>query len=238
MSPASGTRGPALPPAQWEDLVERTVALPGRDVVLLHPRDSVDLLDEDAFEREEFLPYWAELWPSAIALARAVVPAPPASPAPPLPVAGRRVLELGCGLGLPSIAAALAGAEVLATDWSPDAVAFVAENARRNGAALDTLVSDWADPETLPALGPWDLVLASDCLYERRNIDQLLVLIPELVGDGGELWLSDPGRPQTDRFLTAFERDWERRSERVRDPEVSLHRLRRRPRAGKMLRED
>jgi len=225
VTPAVGITGPALPPAQWPDLVEQTITLPGRDVAVLHPRDSLDLLDEEANECDEFLPYWAELWPSGIALARAVAP---------LPLAGRRVLELGCGLGLPSIAAALAGAVVLATDWSPDAVAFVAENARRNGAMLSTLVSDWADSETLPPLGPWDLVLAADCLYEPRNIDQLLALFPQLVGGGGELWLSDPGRAPTDRFLTEVERDWERRSERVRDPEVSLHRLRRRERAGIM----
>lgn len=218
MTPAART---ALPPAEWPDLVEQTVALPGRELIILHPRDSLDLLDEEAFEREEFLPYWAEVWPSGIALARAVSAAV---------AAGARVLELGCGLGLPSLAAALAGAEVLATDWSPDALAFVEENARRNGAALETLAVDWADPSALHPLGPWDLVLASDCLYEPRNIEQLLALFPSLVGEGGEIWLSDPGRAPTDRFLTGADADWERRSERVRDPEVSLHRLRRRQR--------
>ena len=92
-----------------EDLVEHVVALPGRELALLAPRDRDALLTEEAFEHEEFLPYWAELWPSALALARVVARRP---------LTGRRVIELGCGLGLPSITAALAGGRVLATDWS------------------------------------------------------------------------------------------------------------------------
>jgi hypothetical protein len=64
---------------------------------------------------EEYPPYWAQLWPSSVALARAVAIAKPA---------GARVLELRCGLGLPSIAAALSGAHVLATDRSTDALGF------------------------------------------------------------------------------------------------------------------
>ena len=59
------------------------------------------------------MPYWAELWPSGLALADYVAT---------LDLAGRRVLELGCGLALPSFAAALGGADVLATDWAPEAL--------------------------------------------------------------------------------------------------------------------
>src|SRR5919199_3627461 len=118
------TRGGAdamawIQPLQMDELVEEVVAVHGRDVRLLRPRDSEALLDEAAFEREEFLPYWAELWPSALALARAVAARS---------IGGRRVVELGCGLGLPSIAAALQGARVLATDWSTAAVRMAAEN--------------------------------------------------------------------------------------------------------------
>ena len=76
------------------------VALAGRELAVLRPRDSEALLDEEAFEREEFLPYWAELWPSGLALARHLAS---------LPLRGRAVLELGCGLALPSLAAALGG---------------------------------------------------------------------------------------------------------------------------------
>ena len=90
-----------------DDLVEHVVALPGRELGLLAPRDGDALLSQEAFERDEFLPYWAELWPSALALARVVARRP---------LTGRRVIELGCGLGLPALAAALAGGRVLATD--------------------------------------------------------------------------------------------------------------------------
>ncbi|MDX6584220.1 MAG: hypothetical protein QOI10_3404, partial [Solirubrobacterales bacterium] len=54
-----------------DDLVEEVVGVNGRDLRVLRPRDSEALLDEDAFDHEQFLPYWAELWPSGVALARA-----------------------------------------------------------------------------------------------------------------------------------------------------------------------
>src|SRR5215218_11367546 len=98
-------------------LVEQVVALCERELLILAPRDPEALLSDEAFAVDEFVPYWAELWPSAVALARVVARRP---------LTGRRVLELGCGLGLPAIAAALGGGRVLATDWSPDAVVITA----------------------------------------------------------------------------------------------------------------
>jgi predicted nicotinamide N-methyase len=199
------------------DLVEEVVPIGGRDLRLLRPRDAEALLDEEAFEREEFLPYWAELWPSSLALARAIAGRA---------LRGARTLELGCGLGLPSIAAALAGGRVLATDWSAEAVAMTAANAERNAAELETLVCSWTAPEPLLARAPWDLVLASDVLYEARNGDVLLELLPRL---GPEVWLADPGRKPAGRFLEAARRDWEIRSRPA--PELyqgAVHRLRRR----------
>jgi predicted nicotinamide N-methyase len=175
-----------------EDLVEDVVAIAGRDLALLRPRDAEALLDEEAFEHEEFLPYWADLWPSALALARAIGTRA---------LHGARTLELGCGLGLPSLAAALAGGRVLATDWSADAVAMTARNAERNGIALDTLACSWNEPEPLLERGPWDVVLASDVLYEARNGEALLPLLPRLLAPRGEVWLADPGRPAAEGFL-------------------------------------
>jgi predicted nicotinamide N-methyase len=139
------------------------------------------------------------------------------------------VLELGCGLGLPSVAAALAGARVLATDWSADAVAVTALNAERNGAVLETAVVDWSAPARLLDGAPWPLVLASDVLYERRNGDVLRELMPRLVDERGEILLTDPQRPHAAWFLAAAANDgWTVATTSERPPSrVALHRLRR-----------
>ena len=181
------------------DLVEEGIALSGRELSLLRPRDSEALLDDEAFEHEEFLPYWAELWPSGVALAREVAR---------LTLRGAAVLELGCGLALPSFAAALAGARVLATDWSPDAIELARLNAERNGIDIELAVCSWADPDHLVERAPWDLVLAADVLYERRNGELLLELLPRLVASRGEVLLADPGRPHAPAFVEAVERRW------------------------------
>jgi predicted nicotinamide N-methyase len=180
-----------------DDLVEESVPLRGAVLQVLRPRDAEALLDDRAFEHEEFLPYWAELWPSGVALARRVSARA---------LKGARVLELGCGLGLPSLAAALAGGRVLATDWSPHAIDLLRDNAARNGAELEMEIVDWQHPETLLERAPWDLVLGADLLYERRNVAPLLELVPPLLGTGGELWLADPGRAPAAGFLAGFER--------------------------------
>jgi predicted nicotinamide N-methyase len=178
------------------DLVDASVVLPGRTLTILRPRDAEALLDEEAFEREEFLPYWAELWGSGEELSEEIAERH---------VSGLRVVELGCGLALPSLAAAVGGAHVLATDWSPDAIALVRENAKRNSLALEAEVVRWSKPQALVERAPWDVVLAADVLYERRNVDELLELLP-LLGD--TVLLADPGRPQAKGFLERAAETW------------------------------
>ncbi len=178
------------------DLVEDSVELPGLSLSIVRPRSAEALLDEEAFEREEFLPYWAEVWASGVVLASVVAERE---------LSGARVLELGCGLALPSLAAALRGASVLATDWSPDAIAVLELNAARNGVSLESALVSWSEPEPLVAHAPWDLVLAADVLYERRNTEELLALLPRL---GGQVLLADPDRPHAKTFLERAAGDW------------------------------
>src|SRR5437764_5727180 len=168
--------------------IEESVAVAGRELALLRPPSADELIDEAAFDEDEFLPYWAELWPSGVALAEVVAG---------LDVRGVRVLELGAGLGLPSLAAALGGAEVLATDWAEDAVALLRANAARNGIALRAEVARWDEPDRFEA--GWDLVLAADVLYEARNAEQLLALLPRL--QAREIVVAEPGRPFAKEFL-------------------------------------
>jgi predicted nicotinamide N-methyase len=116
---------------------------------------------------------------------------------------------------------------VLATDWSAAAVERAADNARRNGAQLDTLVCSWAQPAPLEARGPFDLVLASDVLYESRDVEPLLALLPRLLAPGGEAWIADPGRPPAAGFLDrAAERFAVRTMPAPEIPQGGIHRLR------------
>jgi predicted nicotinamide N-methyase len=106
------------------------------------------------------------------------------------------------------MAAVLAGGRVLATDWSPDATRLARENAARNGIDLDVLTCAWAEPEPLEARGPWDLILGADLLYERRNVGELLRLLPRLAGPRTEILLADPGRAPLEEFLGAAAERW------------------------------
>jgi predicted nicotinamide N-methyase len=195
LRPARRSRRNADRPLRAAVLIEERIDLAGRELTILRPPSADELIDEEAFDADEFLPYWAELWPSGLALARVVGG---------LDLTGKRVLELGAGLGLPSLAAASRGGDVLATDWAEDAIALLRDNAARNGIALRAERVRWDEPELLLAGSPWDLVLCADVLYEQRNADALLDLLPRL---GGEILLADPGRPFAPAFLARWDAD-------------------------------
>jgi predicted nicotinamide N-methyase len=179
------------------ELVEERVQAGPLTLEILRPPDPGALIDVARFEVEEFMPYWAELWVSGVRLAAAVAARD---------VGGLRVLELGCGLGVPSVAAALGGATVLAVDWAQEALDVTRQNAERNGVSVETLLADWSKPEPLLARAPFDLVLCADVLYETRNVDALLELLPKLAP---EVLLAEPGRSTAGRFFVQAEHDWE-----------------------------
>ena len=178
------------------DLVEETVRAGPLELRILRPPNADALIDEARFGEDEFMPYWAELWASGVALAAAVAARD---------LGGALVLSVGGGLGLPSVAAALSGARVLATDWAPEALEVTRRNAERNGALVETVLADWSAPDALLERAPFDLVLCADVLYEPRNVDALLGLLPRL---GSEVLLGEPGRPTAARFFEAAEREW------------------------------
>jgi predicted nicotinamide N-methyase len=160
-----------------------TLVVGGVELALLRPSSPEELIDETAFEDDEFLPYWAELWPASLALAAALPE-----------VAGLRVVELGCGLGLPSLVAAARGAEVTATDWAADAVELLRDNAARNRLELRVEVRDWREPWD----ERFDLAVAADVLYEQRNVEPLLERLRELAP---RALLGLAGRPYEAEFL-------------------------------------
>ncbi len=184
-------------------------------IYLLLPSDWEALRhDEGAAGRP--VPFWARPWPSGTALAGALADEPPAP--------GARVLELGCGLAAPSIVAAKAGAEVLATDGATDAVAFAAHSLTLNDAAGEVAHATWADHgDQLAERGPFDLVLGADVLYTPENADAAVRLLPRLLAPGGEVRLADPGRTNAGRFLSAARASFALDSHEEGD--VTLYRL-------------
>jgi predicted nicotinamide N-methyase len=195
-----------------DELVSQSVELPSGELRVLQPEESAALPDAGAVEWAPLAPYWSVLWRSGVALARELDGEA---------LRGLRVVELGCGLAVPSLAAARSGAAVLATDSSAEALALVERNAQANALRVETAAVDWAEPDELVSRGPFDLVLAADVLYERASVAPLLALLPRLAP---EAWLADPGRPAAGAFLEQAGRRWSVDT-RVQDV-VRLHRLR------------
>src|SRR5262249_50229992 len=144
-----------------DEFVTQRIELPSGELRLLQPADAAEIPDDHQVEWAPLAPYWSVLWRSGMALAREL---------DGQDLEGKRVVELGCGLGAPSIAAARGGAEAIATDGDIDALGLVARNARENGVELETAMVDWGDPDELIERGPFDLVLGCDILYERPSV--------------------------------------------------------------------
>ena len=229
--PRSSWRGIALllVPACCEALLDplaapkRTFALNSAHRVVLHePEDDAimearmaeahaaalaagaELYDEimENHCREQRPAYWAQMWPSALAMGDWLLEEPEL-------VAGRSVLELGCGLGLLSICAALAGAQhVCATDFENDALRFVTANAAANGVGevVETRPLDWhaAADAAMPMDGDcFDVVLLADCIYDEDALPSLARLLPKLCARGGVVIYAD----NADRPYKAERRD-------------------------------
>jgi predicted nicotinamide N-methyase len=190
--------------------VRHELSLPGGAITLLQPSDAAELPDDGAVEWAPLVPYSSVLWRSGVALAHELAGAP---------LGGMRVVELGCGLGLPSLVAARAGADVLATDADEEALELLELNARENGLRVETARIEWEAPEELVARGPFDFVFAADVLYERASVAPLLSLLARL---GGEVWLADPGRPAATAFLEHAHTRWSVESLKRGIVEISL----------------
>ena len=172
------------------DTIVSTVVIGPHALDILRPRSTDDLLDEAELDPQQRLPYWAEIWPSSLVLARRLLAEDSR---------GRRLLELGCGLGVAALVAARAGFAVVASDYFAPALEFVRHNAQRNDVAhVGTRLFDWRKvPEDL---GCFDVIAAADVLYERGNTALVADVIVRLLAPGGLAIVSDPGRMLAEGF--------------------------------------
>lgn len=146
------------------------------------------ITDKD-YDKDQFLPYWAEYWPSAqiflsFILQQSFKPE-------------TEVCELGCGLGILSTAFFIRKCKTFSVDISHQACMYSFQNIFLNGYFPKIICSDWRQ---IGFKKKFDLVAASDILYESRWIEPVLSCINSLLSDGGKAWIADPCRRYWIRF--------------------------------------
>jgi predicted nicotinamide N-methyase len=192
MSRAIPKLGPRL--ANLDTARERVIL--GKATFLLdRPADPADLVDytslDAALAADAPLPYWADIWPASRMLAKAILAENW--------TADMQCLELGCGLGLPGVAALSAGMQVTFSDADATSVEFAAHNGRINGfSKIKGLVLDWRDP---PKDRRFPLIIGSDVTYEPKFHEALFQTLMCTLEEGGTLLLVDPDRKQAGAFL-------------------------------------
>ena len=171
----------------------------GRTIRLVRPGDPDRLLEEPGVvawnEADDYMPYWAYLWPGAFLLGDAIA----AGGWP----AGTRTLELGCGLGLSGLVAVAAGLRVEFTDHDQTPLDFVLRSAAANGfdpALYSASLLDWRRPTATK----YDLILGADITYERRLIPLVAGVIASQLAPGGVALVTDPDRSACEGFAAAL----------------------------------
>jgi len=197
----SGTATHALNTTAGElPLHEYHLRLSGREWSVLHTGAVLSRDDEQRFltDNKPRLPYGIVLWPAAIALAHEVA-------ARGESLAGKRVLELGAGTGLPGIVAASLGARVVQTDRQELAMGVCRRNAERNGVAtIEHRLADWTEWSDTER---YDFIIGSDILYGDAMHPHLRRIFETNLAPGGVILLSDPFRAPSLVLLEAMEAD-------------------------------
>ena len=149
---------------------------------------------------DERMPYWADLWPSAIALSEYITEHS-------VLVKNQDVIELGCGLGLPGMVASNLGGKVLMTDYLEEALSFARLNWEQNlSSEFNSELVDWRNIDDKKK---YDIVLASDVAYENRSFQPLLIALKSLVKKNGRILLSEPNRKFSSPFIELLKTEFE-----------------------------
>lgn len=173
----------------------QTIELGSLDIHLCTLRDNQQFADDDGAAEKlgissALWPIFGIVWPSGIVLAKHMLD---------YSIAGKRILEVGCGIGLASLVLNQRSADITATDYHPEVDIFLQRNAQLNGgAAIKFVRTAWAD--VVSDLGLFDMIIGSDVLYEAEHVEPLARFINQHAKPNCEVLLVDPGRGNHARF--------------------------------------
>jgi predicted nicotinamide N-methyase len=144
-------------------------------------------------------PLWAFVWPAGLVLAELVAN----ELAPQL--TGKKLLELGCGLGAVGLSAAKIGARTTLSDREQGALDQARSIAAENSLTIETLLLEWARiPEAY--VGTFEVILAADVVYDPSQLSPLFGAIHSLLVPGGRAWLADPDRAEAGNLEASADR--------------------------------
>lgn len=174
-------------------LILQIIELPDFSVELFVP-DPVAVREAYQANKISF-PYWSKAWPAAKALAQFVHQNPAYTK-------GKTVLELGAGLGLPSLVAARNALHVLCTDSEAEAVAFAGQSA--NHLHLQNFTAEVVNWQSIPQTLQADVLLLSDVNYEPSEFAALQKLLMDFLKKGTTILLSTPQRLMAKDFISSL----------------------------------
>lgn len=153
--------------------------------------------DQDNSLKEEFCPYFGVLWEAGIGLSQHLAT---------MDLKNKKVLEIGCGLALPSFLVTKNGGLITATDFHADVPKFLELNQKNNQTYFPYQPMNWRNEidRTRVDLGLFDLVIGSDILYESQHPLQVAQALIAFLKPGGKIILSDPGRAYVQKFITSM----------------------------------
>jgi predicted nicotinamide N-methyase len=183
----------------------KTLSVLGFEMTSLFDLDeSIDTLceffgekDQDNSLNEEYCPYFGVLWEAGIGLSQHLAL---------MDLKDKKVLEIGCGLALPSFLVTKMGGDIIATDFHADVPLFLELNQKNNALKFPYRIMNWRDEieRTKSDLGLFDLVIGSDILYESQHPMQVAKALIAFLKPGGKILLSDPGRAYIQKFITSM----------------------------------
>lgn len=164
----------------------------------------LDTIPEEEFRKDEKMPYWAEIWPSSIALSEYVLENQEE-------FSDKKILELGCGLGLVGIVITSVGGEVIFSDYDTYALQFTEENFKRNFNRSATVqLLDWRNPEDSQQ---FDIIVAADVIYEKRWLVPVVNVLEKKLSDSGTAYIANPDRIVGREIVKLIEqKTWKRES--------------------------